>query len=286
MKSSAQLNYLNVDYRIGSKELLPHLLRLGANAQETSLDFGDFNFVGIDPFTKEPTLVGIERKRVSDFVSSMREDRLGVQAAGMVELYPYRYLIIEEPFRAGLTGELEVVRWSKSKPTAGKFGPGEMEHRLWCPMRPSGKFGVTRVVTVAEFYSYLNSLNRIAGLQVIKSESIQDTAYWLYYLWKWWQKSSHTSLGVDGLGDVFDCTPVIGGMTRPTLAMRMAASIDGIGPKRARAVGKFFRTPKRMILAQAQDWSKIEFKSDSGRITHIGPEIANRIIREMKGEKA
>ncbi len=283
MPTGTPLNFLNVDDRVGSVEVLPHLLALGAKAQSVRLEYGDFNFVGIDPYTKEPTLIGIERKRVSDFVSSMREDRLGVQAAGMVQLYPYRYLLIEEPFRAGVTGNLEIVKWSKDAPYEKNGVTGTMEHRLWVPMKPSGKFGTSRVVTVAEFYSYLNSLNRMAGLQIIKSESIIDTAYWVYYLWKWWQKEKHTALGVEGLGDVFDCRPSFGGMVRPTLVTRFAADIDGIGSERARPIGKFFRTPKRMILASIEDWMKIEFKSDKGRVSHFSYETARRIRNELHG---
>ena len=46
----SEANFLNVDSRDGSRELFSPLLAAGCtNVQLSSLEFGDFNFVGYHP---------------------------------------------------------------------------------------------------------------------------------------------------------------------------------------------------------------------------------------------
>ena len=50
----SEANFLNIDSRDGSRELFSPLLAAGCtNVQLSNLEFGDFNFVGYHPWTKE-----------------------------------------------------------------------------------------------------------------------------------------------------------------------------------------------------------------------------------------
>lgn len=63
-----------LDSRVGSKELLPGLRKLGIPAQLAILDAGDIAFTGNG--WDGPVEIGIERKTTMDLVSSLRSGRL------------------------------------------------------------------------------------------------------------------------------------------------------------------------------------------------------------------
>lgn len=279
------MNPMNIDYRIGSKDLLEPLNRRNIPAQLVHLDYGDINFVGLHPHTKEEVLVGIERKNVDDFVSSMRSNRLGVQIAGMVECYPLaRYLLVEGLTRANARGYMEKVIWQKESIRAD----GNTQTVLcWKVIKPGGGFADNgRVVSHAEWFSYITSISRVAGLEVIQSVDAEDTAAKLATLYKWWQKSEHTSLGVDGLGDVFQERgeiPTRVTQRKPTLCMEWAKCIPGIGPEKARAIGKWFGSARAMANADVEAWVGIPKEVMKPGIGKGRAEKIVRMINEGKG---
>src|SRR5271169_4444109 len=95
-----------LDDRVGSHELLPYFSPYGVQVESTRLDYGDACWVGKGP--DGDCMVGVERKTIGDFISSMRGKRLaGHQLPGLMSSYEFTYLIVEGIYRPGETGELE-----------------------------------------------------------------------------------------------------------------------------------------------------------------------------------
>ena len=70
------------------------------------LSAGDFCFAGEGP--KGPSLIGVERKRIKDMLSSLRTGRLAEQLVRMLNHYDYSFLVLEGTFRTNWhSGELE-----------------------------------------------------------------------------------------------------------------------------------------------------------------------------------
>lgn len=278
-----ELPWFNVDSRIGSSELLPDLLKYGVKAQLSSLEYGDFNFTGLHPVTHEEILIGIERKVVHDYVKSMRDNRLARQACGMAEMYHVRYLIIEGQVRTNDQGLLETVAWHREQETVGRGGDKAVKSvSMWKVLSPGGG-GMSRragrVVTAGEFYNYALSLERIAGINLLQTVDIVDTVVRLHDMWKWYQKTEHTALGIEGLGDVIVDNPLVssGMSVRPSITARFANEIDGIAGKRAREVAKYFKRPHNMTGATVEEWMRVPCTPRIGKTT------AERIVKDMKG---
>lgn len=241
-----------LDDRVGSKELAVPLQRIGVGSEITRLEYGDIAFHGNGP--SGPVTIGVERKRVRDMVNSIREKRISVQAAGMMEVYDVRYLIIEGPMGTGESGEL---RWMER----GKMGTA---------------FVGTKAVYAAEVYGYIQTLREFAGFRIAQTEGMMGTVYLLRTLLRWWGKEwdDHTALGIGGVGAV-----VIerGGVklttARPNLVWRMAAGMNGIGPKGCREIAKAFKTPREMVMADEKDWR---------RVKGVGKGMAKKIVNGME----
>ena len=283
MSKYREMPWFNVDSRVGSREILSDLLKYKVKAQLANLDFGDFNFTGLHPVTHEEVLIGIERKVVHDYVKSMRDNRLARQARGMAAMYSIRYLIIEGQVRTNDQGLLEHVAWHRESETVGRGNEKAVKSvSMWKVLRP-GSTGMStkagRVVTAGEFYNYALSLERIAGINLIQTVDIVDTVVRLHDMWKWYQKTEHTALGIEGLGDVIVDNPLesSGMSVRPSITARFANEIDGIAGKRAREVAKWFKRPHKMTGATVEEWMKVPCSPRIGKVT------AERIVKDMKG---
>lgn len=163
-----------IDDRIGSRELTPYFSPYGVDVESTRLDAGDFCFYGHGE--QEECLVGVERKRLSDLIQSMRDRRLsGAQLPKLLAQYGYVYLIVEGVWRPGRTGILEVL---KGKGWAA-YGSGQ------------GR----KPIMYAEVDNYLNSLGLRAGVRVKRSNGEQETAAQVVNLYKHFQKEwgKHTA---------------------------------------------------------------------------------------------
>ena len=267
-----EANFLNVDSRDGSRELFSPLLAAGCtNVQLSNLEFGDFNFVGYHPWTKEEILIGVERKVIDDFIHSMTSNRLTRQATGMVEIYPFRYILIEGNYRSDEEGNLLISTWNNLDKAKQRPDGSYMETRNWKYYRFGGLRG-GRPMSYGKFQSYLYSIQNIAGLELIRTEDINDTAQALKYLHQWWQKPEHTSLGIDGLGDVDVTASPLGLSIGRTLLKTYIHKIPGIGEKKIGPIAKHFRSIGKMILATPQQWAEIP---------GIGEATAQRIVDEF-----
>src|SRR3990167_6616904 len=88
---------------------------LGFEIEKTSLESGDFVFLGNGP--DGLMKVGVELKVINDLINSMRSGRLAEQVLGMSEHYGRSYLIVEGFYRAKRgSGRLEVPRGKRWAP--------------------------------------------------------------------------------------------------------------------------------------------------------------------------
>ena len=109
---------LLIDKATGSNELVEPLRKLGLPVEPTHLDFGDFAFSGRGE-GGEKLWIGIEFKKVGEFVGSLRSKRFqGHQLLGMVDPdsgFDRRYLLIEGDYHTDTQGRAAVFR-GKGKP--------------------------------------------------------------------------------------------------------------------------------------------------------------------------
>ena len=238
-----------VDDRVGSKDLL-RLFPKGT-AQLTKLQFGDLSFLGNGP--DGPIPIGVERKRLTDLVNSMYTDRLAShQIPGMLRHYRRIYLVIEGIFQVQEDGLVYVWGGRNS----------------WKPLTTGGKGRVM----ATQIWGFLQTLEEMAGVQVVRTQNAKETAAWAYSVARWWEKEyakheSHMGIKRDVQFTLRKQVP---------LRMRVAAELPGIGVKRCRKVADHFGSVREMVLATRADWAAID---------GIGDGIADKVVKEMhKGD--
>jgi ERCC4-type nuclease len=236
-----------LDERVGSRDLLPLMPK--NSAKLTRLEFGDIAFLGrgVDD---APVSIGIERKRLNDFLTSLTTGRLsGHQLPGLTNSYDVVYLLVEGLCRPNpRDGILETPR-----------------HKGWYPVTLG-----SRRFMAKELWSYLNTLQILAGVYVWKTGTARESAQWITNLYHWWNSKpmdahkSHT----------LKHTPYAQlTVTKSTFVERMVAQLSGIGYKRAREVSKHFRSAIEVISATEREWTAIP---------GIGKILAKRIIEEIQ----
>lgn len=212
------------------------------------LAFGDVCWVG--NAEHGPIEVAAELKKIPDFIHSLESGRLtGHQLPGMFRNYGYSYLLVQGDARQGRYGQLIVN---------GKSVGGKQQAWRW-----------------VDYQSALNSLRVLGGVQVVTTRDDIETAGVLTAMYKWWQRewASHHA---------FRCLPPtvelgqqmsLGASLRPpTITEKVAACLTKIGFEKARAVGKCFRSPLEMCLADVKQWQSVP---------GVGKVLAERIVREL-----
>ena len=258
---------LLVDYRIGSKDLHPLLLRLGVRAEiakpPLELVFGDFCWIG--KASDGLVEVGVERKNIFDFVSSMRENRLsGHQVKGMVETYDVRYLLLEGEWTVDKDGGI----WAQNK------------WKGWKALKP----GNSRAVSYGEMMGFISALVNQAGFNLIRSSGVEESAYWLKSIWSWWQKEwdEHEALGIGGVGGAFVGNKGRGGVKVVDAdgGWELASRLPGLGLKRSKEVSRRFSTARGMARfigkAEVKDWEKMP---------GVGKDGARKIVEWVDRER-
>lgn len=235
-----------IDSRVGSKDLLPLMPK--NSAKLTRLEYADVAFLGrgVDNL---PISIGIERKRVNDLLASMASGRLsGHQIPGMILCYDITYLVIEGLWRAsprdGLMEKPGRNGWS-----AVKLGP--------------------RRFMAKEVWSYLNTLQLLAGVYVWKAGSARATAQWITNLYHWWNAKAldeHKSHKAQHIR----CAAL--STKRQPLVQRVAAELPGVGFGRSKAVAGRFGSLMELVMAGEEDWRGIG---------GIGKTLTKRIMEEI-----
>lgn len=219
-----------VDDRIGSKEIVPYLPENLVRLQR--LKFADVQFQGNGP--EGIVTIGVEIKRLSDLMSSMKSGRLaGHQAPGMQASCDYCYLIVEGIWRTARDGVLERLT----------------KYRKWSPY----KKGRNPMLTTS-LYGFCESMRRMFGFEIRFADHTRETATIIHGLHRWWGKewSQHCS-------HLQKRQVVVEGhrMFKPNLVARIAAELPGIGAKKSREVGEHFETVEDMLKATPAEWQEI-----------------------------
>lgn len=241
-----QPGVLYIDSRVGSGPLEKHFPATFAT-QIAQMEFGDFAFSGNGPEEAE-WLIGVERKTISDFVSSMYSGRFqSHQLPGLVSAYNVVYLIVEGMFRFDIRdGRVKVFQGDWRTAMLGRQEVGM-----------DGVIGA------------MNSIMCQAGVKLMTTSSERDTAAVLMSLVKWWGKrwTEHKSLT--------PATPIpVHSLHKLSTQEKVAMCLPGIGADKATKVCKQFPSIKAMVLADAEDWTQIE---------GVGKTIATKIVEAVNG---
>jgi ERCC4-type nuclease len=239
------------------------LARFGLPISVVRLDFGDLAIQ-----SSKGLLIGYERKRLTDLISSMQDRRLsGHQLRGMWSMYDRVELIVEGIWRAGQNDEIEVA-------TQGK----------WVTLfhRGSG-------ISYRQIDSYLYSQYQCGGVPYWRTNSTAETAHLYASRWHWWQKDYELHKSHDVLftnepsAQKRGAVVMMQGDPSPvTLVAAQIPSIDAI----AWDVGKHFSSVEEMVLASPQAWRRVAWTDRKGRVKHFGRERAQGIVNWLRGVKA
>ena len=232
-------------------DLQPLIESMGVSTHLDRLPLGDYCFVGNGPSGEGLSLIGIERKRTKDLLSSMRTGRLlGHQLRNMVNHYDFSYLIVEG-----------VVR---RNPDNGLLEQGTRGG--WSPVTlGNGQF-------MYEEYDHFLCSTELSPVKVRRTGGPRESADTLVSLFhyrtnKLW--SEHKSWRV-----IY--TPpnpvVVSGELH--LVRLWAKDLHGIGYEKSAAVADQFKTGRRMALAPVSEWLLIP---------GVGETIAERAVREIMG---
>jgi hypothetical protein len=262
----------------------------------TDLDSADCNFSGIGPDGE--IQVGIERKTLSDLITSMRERRLagvGGQIQRMWANFDLCFLTVEGVWRPGPGGEIEVLagRGQGWRPLYDRGGGGDGRGRQAVSYRQ-----------LAAFLTMLKAMPVVYGkhLLVDRTANEAETAALWVSIWTTLQKPWHEhrtykdlwrSGQPQGKGHGAGWAEEHGhdeefailrrpggratiGVENPTTAWRFAAALPGVGDRRAKGVAEYFGTCKAMAEAGVEEWMAA-LGIEKGRKT---AEAVVRAIRE------
>lgn len=237
-----------IDNRTGSKDLLKYF---PANkAYLDNLDFADIMFFGNGP--AGTISVGIERKVMSDLISSMTSGRLcGHQLPGLLSCYNYIWIIVEGIWR--------------TSPTDGLIQM--YTHTGWKDYNHDHRFHKTSYII-----KYLLSLSIMGNVRIWFTTSPKETVQFVTSLYSWWndkEYEEHTSLMQEHEPEI--------NFIKPSLLKRLAKELEGIGKKKAKLVDNKFGSPLEMCLADEKTWQEIP---------GIGKKLACKIVESLqKGRK-
>ncbi len=255
---------LFVDSRVGSVDLLEPLRKAGLPVEATTLAFADFAFIGRGPLDK-PLNIGIERKRLSDLVQSIRSGRLsGHQLPGLLGpqgAYEYAWLVVEGLYRVDAQGRILV----KQKKRRGRGKPE------WVQL-PGG-------MLASEMEKQVLTFELCGGCHVKYTNSAEDTVHFLESLYRWFtdkamdeHKAHLAPQRVSG--------PIALSGFRDTVR-----AFPGIGLRASLAVETHFQgSLVRAINASTTEWSEIATLDKKGKPKCLGTTVATKIHDFLRGE--
>lgn len=196
----------------------------------------------------------IEHKKINDLLQCMVTGRFaGTQLPAMAEAYDDYWLVVEGPMRQGKDGELEVpANWKKEQWYQAKVGNRRFE---W-----------------SDFETWCITMQTLTPLKIKVTQSRKETIEWIMTLHAWWERGkdkhrSHTRL---------DTSRKTIEIIRPKLIRKIAEQLPGIGHDKAIRVEQYFGDTFEMIVANEDEWSKIE---------GVGKTMAQRIVRAIYGQE-
>lgn len=220
---------VEVDDRVGSRELLPELKKLHTPAVKVRLPFADAAFEGEGE--KGVVKIGVERKTIYDLIQSMTTGRLSShQLPGLVQTYDFRYIVVEGLWRPGRDGVVEVWKGGGWRAAPTRLG--------W--------FEVDR---------YLTTLEVRGGCWVRRTGSLWETAVMVGSLYRWWGKEWKEHRGHLQLEKGLMPDRVL--FSKPSYPRLVASVLPGIGWEKSLAVAKRFKTVRAMVEAGPKEWREV-----------------------------
>jgi len=211
---------------------------LGTAAIPVPLEFADVAFWG-NSGEEEALRICVERKRLNDMSSCIRDGRYLFQAQRAKEAgFDVLILALEGRVKPSFAdGQVLTPGWDH-----------ELGRKGWIPLIPS--------VQYSRWCQFLFELSYFAGIQVVRSDDVRETAIIIKALWVNFQQppDKHNSLH-----QIFK--PSAAGaisLIQPSLLKRMAFELEGIGWERAGAVAKHFKSVAEMVDADVGQWQMID----------------------------
>lgn len=220
--------------------------RMNIQTTVQQLEFGDFSWTGVW-VEDRPVRVGLEHKTVGDLVGSMRSGRLsGHQIPGMLDQYEFRYLMVEGVVRPGRDGIAEI-------PHGGTF----------LPLSPA--------ITFREIVNYLNSVEHLAGMYLRRTFGPTESIAQIGATYLWWQKPWDQHKSMEQMAHVEQAIPTV--FHRPNMVERVAGQLPGVGPRKARAIAKRYRTVVDFVEATEKDLRQVP---------GIGDALSKQIVKALR----
>ncbi len=240
---------INIDPRTGSGELAGLFKQYGVDINVESAAFGDFNFIGSGP--NGAVGVGFERKRMNDFVASMRDKRLaGYQLPGLLKTYDFVYLILEGIWKIGDAGQILVyVRGTWRDMIAG-----------------------SRKVTFKEIDHFLSTLTHLCGVNVLYTATPAETVEVVVSRYQWWSKDWDKHGSYIQVYAPYE-PPGRSRLMRFNVGLteKWAAQLYGVD-KKALEIAKYFGTPKKLANGTEEQFKKV-----------VGKKLAEKIVKQISG---
>jgi len=233
-----------VDDRLGSRELVPVFKKLALPVEKRRLEFGDIAFGGNGP--RGPVEIGVERKTVNDLINSFNSGRLPThQLPGMVQTYPYRWIIVEGYWRPGPDNVIEVFKKFGEKPT--KDGRGMMMVGAWYP-------AITQTAW-SQLIGRTWNLEIEGACWVERTGGPRETVEIVGSLFRWWGKRWKDHRAHLGLEKGITPDRVL--FEKPSFPRLFAGIFPGVEWTKSKAAAKHFHTIRRMANAGPREWRKV-----------------------------
>jgi len=234
-----------IDNRKGSGELIKYFP--ASLAYLDTLDFADFVFIGNGP--SGPVTIGVERKVMSDLISSMTSGRLsGHQLPGLLSTYNYIWIIIEGIWQTSPTDGL-IQMWTRNGWKDYKF-----DHRFHKSV---------------DIIKYLITLTVRGNVRLWFTSNPKETVHFIVSLYRWWTQKEYE----EHQSHIQEHDLIID-FKRPNQFKRIIKAIDNVGKKKTKLIYEKFSSPLEMCLADEKTWQEIP---------GVGKKLACKIVNSLQG---
>ena len=254
-----------IDDRTGSVELAVYFQnhRSKPAVSLKRLPAADFCFTGNGPHG--PSMIGVERKRIKDMLSSIRTGRFsGEQLPKLLDHYEFPFLVVEGWVKTNYqTGVLEEW-WGKK----------------WSPVH----LGSQREPFLAlELDSFLTTIELHTRVRVHRTLNEQATLediinLQLYFAKPWDKHHAHVALHTP---------PEYATIGKASTVRRVAAALNGVGWTRSAAVNEYIHCPADIICRDHRaclDAKMAKLPKDYAKIDGFGKVLSVKMWKELHGE--
>ena len=243
-----------VDRAIGSKDLIPLLLKRGLPVTDAHLEYSDVEFSGRGELG-EPVMVGIEVKRLTELTGDY--DRFAGEQVPKMQAphYDHRWLIYEGEWITDRKSGL-LQKWSgrRRRPLHGQANVMALRKKL------------LTLEMCAAFHKE-RTYDRAETVEVIEA---------LYRFWNDEDLDKHKS-------HIVNYQPI--GLVPLSGYQKAFAAWPKISTVRAKAMARLFRNSLRLACsATVEELAALEVPDEEGNIRRLGLKTAQRLDRFLNGD--